>query len=114
MDRLAFRTTPEVISNHQAFAALMLRRMVENHSHIGQTTDEEYASGIAYAAHKYKLPTDGGALNITGMSAGHLAYIADLIAETIGQRRIADATMEITQNGQELEQSEKQERNETA
>jgi hypothetical protein len=114
MDRLAFRTTPEVISNHQVFAALMLRRMVENHSHIGKTSDEEYASGIAYAAHKYKLPTDGGTLNITGMSAGHLAYIADLIAETIGQRRIADATMEVARNGQELEQSEKQERNETA
>ena len=113
MNGITFRTTREGISNHRAFAALILRRMVENHRHIGKTSDEEYASGIADAAHKYKLPTDGGTLNISGMSAGHLAYIADLIAEMIGQRRIADATMEIARNDQELEQSEKQEGNET-
>ena len=114
MNGIIFRTTPEVISNHRAFAALILRSMVENHRRIGKTSDEEYASGIAYAAHKYKLPMAGGTLNISGMSAGHLAYIADLIAETIGQRRIAEATMKIARDGRELEQSEKQERNETA
>ena len=102
MNHIAFRTTPEIISDHHAFAALMLRRMVESHSCIGKTSDEEYASGIAYAARKYKLPTDGGTLNISSMSAGHIAYIADLVAEAVGQDRLSRGTMEIAVNDAEL------------
>jgi hypothetical protein len=41
-------------------------------------------------------------------------YIAEIVAEAVGQDRLSRSTLEIARNDREIETSGKQERNETA
>lgn len=109
---VAFRTTRRGVIDQDAFSAAMLYHMVK--PRVAGLTDAEYAAGLEYAARKHRLPRRGGRLDLSGMSVGWLAYIADLVAEAIGQDRLSRGTMEIARSDRELEESEKQKGNETA
>ncbi len=111
MDRLAFRATRDQITG-DTFSALLFRQMVGRR--VKDLTDSEYTVGLEYAIRKHHLPQHAGLLDLDHISIGRMDYIAELVAEAVGQDRLSRGTMEIARNERELEQSEKQERNETA
>ena len=111
MDRLAFRVTRNQITS-DTFSVLLFHEMVRRR--VKDLTDSEYAAGLEYAIRKYHLPQHSGLPDLDHISIGRMDYIAELVAEAVGQDRLSRGTMEIAQNERELEQSENQERNETA
>ena len=86
----------------------MVSRRVKN------LTDSEYTAAIEYTARKYHLPQRAGHLDLDHISIGRMDYIAEIVAEAVGQDRLSRSTLEIARNDREIETSGKQERNETA
>ena len=111
MSGLAFCTTREQMADG-AFSALLLRQMVSRR--MKNLTDSEYTAAIEYTARKYHLPQRAGHLDLDHISIGRMDYIAEIVAEAVGQDRLSRSTLEIARNDREIETSGKQERNETA
>lgn len=111
MTALAFRTMRDQITG-DTFSAMLLHAMVNRR--VKNLTDREYAAAMEYTARKHHLPQHAGLLNLEHISIGRMDYIAELVAEAVGQDRLSRGTMEIARNGRELGQTEKKERNETA
>jgi len=65
-------------------------------------------------ARKHHLPQRAGHLDLDHISIGRMDYIAEIVAEAVGQDRLSRSTLEIARNDREIETSGKQERNETA
>lgn len=111
MERLAFCATRDQITN-DTFPPMLLHEMVRRR--VKDLNDSEFTAGLEYTIRKYHLPQRAGRLDLDRISLGRMDYIAELVAETVGQDRLSNGTMEIARNDLELEEFEKQERNETA
>jgi len=93
----------------ESFPSLLLRAMVERQ--VPRFTEAEYNAAVEYTIRKYGMDTRDGALDLHGQN---VEYIAELIAEAVGQSRIENGTLEITRAARELNQNEFIGRNETA
>jgi hypothetical protein len=125
---LPFTVPPAVIGCLMVYAGIMKvcgiekweRRkrsaQVRLHSLVAQRIPDdldpaEYSRAVRYTIHKYHLAGHDGRLDMHGLDPG---YMADLVAEAVGQDRIARGTMAIAEADRDLAQSEKPERDETA
>ncbi len=84
MDRLAFRVTRNQITS-DTFSVLLFHEMVRQR--VKGLTDSEYTAGLEYAIRKYHLPQCSGLLDFDHISLGRMDYIAELVAEAVGQDR---------------------------
>lgn len=90
--------------SRESFAAVLLRSMVRQKT--VKLTEEEYNAAVRYVIRKYRMEDRDGSIDLRGQDIG---YIAELVAEAVGQARLAEGTFEIARNDRELN-----ERNETA
>ena len=90
--------------SRESFAAVLLRSMVRQKT--VKLTEEEYNAAVRYVIRKYHMEDRDGSIDLRGQDIG---YIAELVAEAVGQARLAEGTFEIARNDRELN-----ERNETA
>lgn len=95
MNRLAFRVTREQITS-DTFSVLLFHEMVRQR--VKGLTDSEYTAALEYTIRKYHLSQHAGLPDLDHISIGRMDYIAELVAETIGQDRLSHGTMEIAQN----------------
>ena len=90
--------------SRESFAAVLLRSMVRQKT--VKLTEEEYNAAVRYVIRKYRMEDRDGSIDLRGQDIG---YIAELVAEAVGQARLTEGTFEIARNDRELN-----ERNETA
>ena len=81
----------------ESFPTLLLRAMVKRQ--VPRFTEAEYNAAVEYTIRKYGMDTRDGALDLHGQSA---EYIAELIAEAVGQDRLSSGTLAIAEADREL------------
>lgn len=104
------QTVSDIRRRRETIAAVKLYRETARRV-PGELVPAEYTRAVRYTIRKYRLAARGGTPDLRRQDVG---YIADLVVEAVGQGRLSRDTMEIARNARELEQSENQERNETA
>lgn len=76
--------------DQESYSAALLEHMVKLKGN--NFTRAEYFDAVQRITAEHHLPQRGGRLDLKGMSVGRIAYIADLVAEAIGEARAAKAS----------------------